>query len=298
MTTQNPPAPEAVSGLPLFRRGKVRDVYELGADLLLVATDRISAFDCVLEPAIPGKGRILTAISAFWFRKTAGLVPNHVLSTEFDEILPRLPAGARVDRQSLEGRVTLARKARRVDIECVIRGYLAGSAWKEYLQTGSACGHALPQGLVQAQRLETPIFTPAAKADTGHDENISRAELARRVGPELARQLEDLSLALYAEAARHAEPRGLILADTKFEFGFIDGRLSLIDEMLTPDSSRFWDAAAYRPGASPESFDKQSVRDHLERVGWDKRPPAPRLPAEVVQGTLRRYQEALERLTQ
>ena len=220
-----------------------------------------------------------------------------MVSADLRDIAPRLPKGTRLDPASYDGRVMLARKARRVDAECVVRGYIAGSGWKEYQQTGAVCGHALPKGLAQAQRLPEPIFTPATKADTGHDENISREELARLVGGDLARQLEDLSLRLYGEAARSMEERGLILADTKFEFGFIDGRLCVIDELLTPDSSRFWDKASYRTGVSPESFDKQFVRDYLEKIGWDKNPPVPTLPPEVVNGTASRYREAYERLT-
>lgn len=283
-------------GLPLAARGKVRDVYDLGDRLLLVATDRISAFDCVLSPPIPEKGALLTQLSAFWFRKTAHIVPNHLISADLSEILPQLPKGTRLDPERYEGRVMLARKAKRVDAECVARGYLAGSGWKEYKKTGKVCGHPLPPGLAQAQRLPRPIFTPATKADAGHDENISRETLAGMVGADLARQLEDLTLKLYAFGAEYMAARGLILADTKFEFGFIDGKLSLIDEMLTPDSSRFWEKAAYKPGSSPESFDKQFVRDHLERTGWNKQPPAPTLPPDVVRGTTERYREAYERM--
>ncbi|MFA5140457.1 MAG: phosphoribosylaminoimidazolesuccinocarboxamide synthase [Elusimicrobiota bacterium] len=283
-------------GLKLLRRGKVRDVYDLGDTLLLVATDRISAFDHVLQPPIPEKGRLLTQLSAFWFAKTRSLVPNHMVSADLSEILPRI-APARLDARTYDGRVMLGRKAERIDVECVARGYLAGSGWKEYQKNGKVCGHRLPKGLFEAGRLPEPIFTPAAKADTGHDRNISRRELARTVGAELARELEDLTLRLYSEAAAHMESRGLILADTKFEFGRIDGKLCVIDEMLTPDSSRFWDLAAYKPGSSPESFDKQFVRDYLERIGWDKNPPAPTLPPDVVAGTTARYREAFERVT-
>ncbi|MDE2293586.1 MAG: phosphoribosylaminoimidazolesuccinocarboxamide synthase [Elusimicrobia bacterium] len=284
-------------GIAPSYRGKVRDLYDLGSHLLLVATDRISAFDHVLQPAIPGKGAVLTQISAFWFKRTRGIVPNHMVSTDLAEVAKALPAGARLDPEAFEGRVMLARKAKRVDAECVVRGYLAGSGWKEYKKTGAVCGHKLPAGLKEAQKLPQPIFTPSTKAEQGHDENISREELARLVGADVARRLETLSLALYAECARHLESKGIILADTKFEFGFIDGELAVIDEMATPDSSRFWDAATYKVGSSPESFDKQFVRDFLERSGWDKNPPAPTLPPEVVSGTLARYREALERIT-
>jgi len=283
-------------GLKLHRRGKVRDVYDLGRHLLLVATDRVSAFDHVLSPPIPGKGRILTEISTFWFHRTAGLVPNHLVSTDLDEIA-RLAPEAALDPALFSGRTTLARKARRIDVECVVRGYLAGSGWKDYQRSGTVCGHELTAGLELAARLPEPIFTPATKADTGHDENISRETLADIVGGELAKELESLSIRLYSEGAAYMETRGLLLADTKFEFGFIDDKLCVIDEMLTPDSSRFWDANTYRTGISPESFDKQFVRDHLEAVGWDKNPPVPKLPPEVVEGTTQRYREALTRLT-
>lgn len=284
-------------GLAPSYRGKVRDLYDLGTNLLLVATDRISAFDHVLQPAIPGKGRVLTQISAFWFGKTRALVPNHMVTADLAEIAPRLPKGARLDRGAFDGRVMLVRKAERVNAECVVRGYLAGSGWKEYRKSGTVCGRSLPAGLLEASRLPEPIFTPSTKADAGHDENISTETLAGMVGADLARSLEALSLKLYAECARHLEPKGLILADTKFEFGFIDGELCVIDEMVTPDSSRLWDKAAYKVGTSPESFDKQFVRDFLERSGWDKNPPAPALPADVVAGTAARYREALEKVT-
>ena len=284
-------------GLTPSYRGKVRDLYDLGADRLLVATDLISAFDHVLSPAIPDKGRVLTQISAFWFKKTRALVPNHMVSADLAEILPRLPKGARLDKASFDGRVMLGRKAERVDAECVVRGYLAGSGWKEYKKSGAVCGHRLPPGLQEASRLPEPIFTPSTQADTGHDENISCETLAGMVGADLARRLSELSLKLYTECAKHLEAKGLILADTKFEFGFIDGELCVIDEMVTPDSSRFRDKAAYRVGTSPESFDKQFVRDFLERSGWDKNPPAPTLPADVVAGTAARYREALAKVT-
>ena len=304
-------------GLKLLSRGKVRDVYALGERkpcssrsssqalqeagegerLLIVATDRISAFDCVLPTPIPGKGALLTGLSAFWFRKTADIVPNHFISAELGEILPELPAGLPIDPELYAGRLTLARKARRVDAECIVRGYLAGSGWKEYRSNGTLCGESLPNGLLEAARLERPVFTPSTKASSGHDENISRARLAELVGTETALDLERLSLKLYDHAARHAEARGLILADTKFEFGFIGGRLCVIDELLTPDSSRFWDKGALKAGSSPENFDKQYVRDWLDGSGWDKRPPAPELPLAVVDGTARRYREAFRRLT-
>ncbi|MFH2204503.1 MAG: phosphoribosylaminoimidazolesuccinocarboxamide synthase [Elusimicrobiota bacterium] len=286
-------------GLKLVARGKVRDIYALGGDrLLLIATDRISAFDHVLSPAIPGKGRILTQTSAFWFNKMRKVVPNHFISADLGDIRRSLPKTARLDSAEYAGRVTLAHRARRIDTECVVRGYLAGSAWSEYRKTGAVCGHRLPKGLRMGERLKLPIFTPATKADTGHDENISRERLADLVGSELAYELEVYSIRLYTEAAQYLDERGLILADTKFEFGFIDNRLSVIDEMLTPDSSRLWEKAKYRIGRSPASFDKQFVRDYLEKQAWNKQPPAPTLPPSVVAGTTQRYQEAYERLTQ
>jgi phosphoribosylaminoimidazole-succinocarboxamide synthase len=286
-----------IPGLKLLARGKVRDVYDLGERLLIVATDRLSAFDCVLPTPIPEKGSLLTQLSAFWFAKTAGIVSNHLISAKLSDILPQLPRGAKLPAEAYEGRVMLVRKAKRVDAECVVRGFLAGSAFKEYRASGTVCGEKVPAGLKESARLPAPVFTPSTKADEGHDENISRERLARSVGSELASQLETLSISLYRAAYEHAQSRGLILADTKFEFGFIDGKLSLIDEALTPDSSRFWEKSAWREGISPDSFDKQFVRDWLERSGWDKRPPAPELPAEVVSGTSARYREAFRRLT-
>ena len=277
-------------------RGKVRDLYDLGDKLLLVATDRISAFDVVLSPAVPDKGRILTQISSYWFRETKAIVPNHVVSHDLAVIAKALPAGATLPAAEFEGRVTLARKAKRVDAECVVRGYLVGSGWKEYKKTGMVCGHKLPAGLQEAQKLPEPIFTPSTKADQGHDENVSRETLAAMVGADLAARLEDLSLKLYKACAERLAAKGLILADTKFEFGFIDGELCVIDELVTPDSSRMWDAATYVVGKTPESFDKQPVRDFLDGIGWDKNPPAPVLPPEVVAATVARYREALARV--
>ncbi|HAH07329.1 MAG TPA: phosphoribosylaminoimidazolesuccinocarboxamide synthase [Elusimicrobia bacterium] len=298
--TQTPKPPTLASshlpGLRLFARGKVRDVYETGEHLLIVATDRLSAFDVVLPTPIPAKGEVLTQLSAFWFEKTAKLVPNHFVTADFGEIRKRLP-DLRLDPAVYKGRTMLARKAVRADCECVVRGYLAGSGWKEYLKTGSVCGHILPKGLREAERLSKPLFTPTTKASEGHDESITRERLADLVGAGTARELERLSLALYERAAEHAERCGLLLADTKFEFGHIGGRLAVIDELLTPDSSRFWEKDAWKPGATPASFDKQFVRDWLETGGWDKRPPAPELPADVVEGTSSRYREALRRLT-
>ncbi|MGH2429491.1 MAG: phosphoribosylaminoimidazolesuccinocarboxamide synthase [Candidatus Limnocylindria bacterium] len=281
-----------VEGLPLVHRGKVRETYAVDErHLLLVATDRLSAFDVVFDQPIPDKGRILTQLSAWWFEELAALGPSHFISVEADA----LPASARTPE--LAGRTMLVRRAERVDAECVVRGYLAGSAWTEYQRDGTICGRRLPSGLREADRLPEPIFTPSTKAEVGHDENISVQQLASLVGADVARQLEGYSLALYAAAAGRAEAVGLILADTKFEFGWIDGELAVIDEVLTPDSSRFWDGAHYAPGASPASFDKQYVRDFVAASGWDKEPPAPMLPDEVIAGTRDRYATAYERLT-
>ncbi len=282
----------AIPGLSLLHRGKVRETYAVGDDrLLLVATDRLSAFDVVFDQPIPDKGRLLTAISEYWFRRLAPLGPTHFLSTDAAD----LPAAA--GGLELVGRVTLARRAERIDAECVVRGYLAGSGWAEYRAGGEVGGQRLPAGLREADRLPEPIFTPSTKAEVGHDENISREQLAQMVGAELARELEERSLALYRAGAQRAAEVGLILADTKFEFGWIDGVVAVIDELLTPDSSRFWDAALYAPGASPASFDKQYVRDFVAGSGWNREPPAPWLPSEVIDGTRERYATAYERLT-
>ena len=281
-----------ITGLPLIHRGKVRETYEVDDEhLLLVATDRLSAFDVVFDQPITDKGAVLTRLSAWWFAELAHLGRSHFVSAEPD----RLPEPVRVS--GLADRTMLVRRATRVDAECVVRGYLAGSGWAEYQRTGEVCGHPLPNGLREADRLPQPIFTPSTKAEVGHDENISRERLAAMVGEELARQLEERSIALYVEGARRAEAVGLILADTKFEFGWIDGELAVIDEVLTPDSSRFWDGERYAPGSSPPSFDKQFVRDFVAASGWNKEPPAPALPTEVIRGTRDRYVAAYERLT-
>jgi phosphoribosylaminoimidazole-succinocarboxamide synthase len=280
--------------LTLFRRGKVREMYVVDETrLLMVASDRVSAFDVVMAEPIPGKGEVLTGLSAFWFRRTRDVVANHFLSDDPLDLAGQVRAFA----ESAAGRWLLVRRAERIDIECVVRGYLAGSGWAEYRRDGTLAGEALPPGLGEAERLEQPRFTPAIKAESGHDENISRARLADMVGGELARRLEALSLALYAAGAEHALERGLILADTKFEFGVINDELTLIDEALTPDSSRYWPADQYAVGHAQPSFDKQFLRDFLESSGWDKTPPPPALPTEVIQGTAERYQEALRRLT-
>jgi phosphoribosylaminoimidazole-succinocarboxamide synthase len=278
--------------LPLVHRGKVRETYEVDErHLLLVATDRLSAFDVVFDQPIPDKGAVLTRLSAWWFEQLAHLGRSHLVSAAAAD----LPEEAR--SAGLADRSMLVRRAERVDAECVVRGYLAGSGWAEYRRDGTVTGHPLPSGLREADRLPEPIFTPSTKAEVGHDENITRDQLADLVGADLARELEDRSIALYLEGARRAQAVGLILADTKFEFGWIDGELAVIDEVLTPDSSRFWDAAHYAPGSSPQSFDKQFVRDFVAASGWNKEPPAPTLPDDVIAGTRDRYVAAYERLT-
>jgi len=281
-----------LEGLALVHRGKVRETYEVDEEhLLLVATDRLSAFDVVFDQPIPDKGAVLTRLSAWWFEQLAHLGRTHFVSANPAD----LPEPARAPE--LTGRSMLVRRAKRVDAECVVRSYLAGSGWAEYQRSGMVCGHPLPDGLREADRLPEPIFTPSTKAEVGHDENITRDQLGDLVGPGLARELEDRSIALYLEGARRAEEVGLILADTKFEFGFIDGELAVIDEVLTPDSSRFWDGERYAPGSSPQSFDKQFVRDFVAASGWNKEPPAPTLPDDVIAGTRDRYVAAFERLT-
>ncbi len=279
--------------LPLFSRGKVRDTYDLGDRLLMVTTDRLSAFDCVLPNGIPDKGRVLTRLSAFWFDRTRELIPNHLLSVEAAD----LPEAVRAQTEMLHDRFMLVRKAERIDFECVVRGYLAGSAWAEYQATGAVCGITLPTGLRLADQLPEPIFTPATKAESGHDQNISLHEMKSQLGEDLGNALATASLAIYRAAASYALDRGLIIADTKMEFGLLGDQLIVIDELLTPDSSRFWAVGVYTPGNSPPSFDKQYVRDWLEQSGWNKRPPAPKLPDEVVAGTASRYREALRWLT-
>jgi phosphoribosylaminoimidazole-succinocarboxamide synthase len=279
--------------LPRFGAGKVRDTYDLGDRLLMVTTDRISAFDFVLPNGIPWKGHVLTQMAAFWFEKTREIVPNHLLSTTTED----LPAEVDAQREMLDGRFMIVRKAQRIDFECVVRGYLAGSGWKDYQESGSVCGIRLPTGVRQADRLPEPIFTPATKAESGHDINVSFDEMKRALGEDLAEALRTASLRVYEFAAQYALDRGIIIADTKMEFGLLDGQLILIDEVLTPDSSRFWAVSEYQPGGSPPSFDKQFVRDWLERSGWNKKPPAPELPPDVVEGTSRRYRDALEWIT-
>jgi len=276
--------------LPLFKRGKVRDIYELDGHLLFIATDRISAFDVVLPTPIPYKGKVLTALSLFWFEFLKDIIPNHTRS---------IPLPPQLDpyKSVLEGRYMIGIKTKPIPIECVVRGYLFGSAWKEYQEKGEVCGIKLPPNLKLAEKLPSPIFTPSTKAETGHDINITIEEMEMMVGKETAEFLISKSLAIYEKASAYAEERGIIIADTKFEFGLHDGEIILIDEVLTPDSSRFWDAELYEPGKNQPSFDKQFVRDYLESINWDKTPPAPPLPQEVVEGTSQRYLIAYRRLT-
>lgn len=283
---------EAQLSLPLYRRGKVRDTYDLGDRLLMVSTDRISAFDVVLPTGIPDKGLVLTQLSAFWFEKTADVVPNHFLalvdSTDVDglEVPP-----------DLVGRAMLVRKAQRIDVECIVRGYLAGSAWEEYRRQGTVNGERMPAGLEESQELPEPLFTPTTKAEEGHDEPITWEQMVELVGLRAATAMRVRSLALYRFARDYARERGIIIADTKFEFGWLDDEIILIDEVLTPDSSRFWPADEYRPGRSQPSFDKQFVRDYLTSVGWNRQPPAPELPSDIVERTAEKYREAYRRLT-
>lgn len=279
-------------GIQKLRSGKVREVFDLVDTLLIVATDRISAFDCILPDPIPGKGEILTQLSAFWFEKFKR-IPNHCITADFEQF----PGTLKPHQKSLRGRSMLVLKANPLPIECVVRGYLAGSGWKEYTESGTVCGLPLPKGLKQADRLPEPIFTPATKAESGHDENISWSRCCEILGTETATKVRDYSLSLYAEGSSHAAVRGIIIADTKFEFGFHDNKLLLIDECLTPDSSRFWPADRYEVGLSPLSYDKQFVRDYLETLDWDKTPPAPHLPPNVIEKTAQKYQEAFTRLS-
>jgi phosphoribosylaminoimidazole-succinocarboxamide synthase len=283
-----------VTDLTLVKRGKVRDVFEVDDQhLLIVATDRISAFDCILPTPIAHKGEVLTSLSKFWFEKLAHIVPNHFVTTEPDN----MPAAVQ-NNPDLRGRSMLVRKTEVFPVECVVRGYLVGSGWKDYLRTGEVCGHKLPQNLLESAELQEPIFTPSTKAEVGHDENISEAAVADLVGPDTANYLRETSLRLYNEARSYARSRGIIIADTKFEFGRDqNGQIILIDEALTPDSSRFWPAEAYSAGKSQASFDKQFVRDYLETLDWDKKPPAPPLPAAVADATTARYLEAYRLLT-
>lgn len=280
-------------GIKKLRSGKVRELFDLGDSYLMVASDRISAFDVIMPNGIPRKGEVLTQISHFWFEKFASLVPNHLLAKAHDPLPAQLqPYADKIARRSM-----IVKKAKPLAVECIVRGYVVGSGWKDYQKTGAICGIKLPAGLKESSELVEPIFTPSTKAETGHDENISFAEAEKIVGAEVARQARDLSLKIYTAARAYARERGIIIADTKFEFGLFDGKLILIDEVLTPDSSRFWPADQYAPGKSQPSFDKQFVRDYLETLDWDKTPPGPRLPDDVVAKTAAKYLEAYEKLT-
>ncbi len=283
-----------LSGLTLFNRGKVRDIYDLGDQLLLVASDRISAFDVILPTPIPGKGKILTQLSEFWFGRLADIVPHHLITTNVDEF----PAACQPHRAALEGRSMLVKKSTPAPVECIVRGYLAGSGWKDYQKTGAVCGITLPQGLVEAARLDEPIFTPSTKAAVGdHDLNITFDAMIEKVGKVKAEKMRDATIAIYQRARALAETKGIIIADTKFEFGMEGDDILLIDEVLTPDSSRFWPMDGYRPGKTPDSFDKQFVRDYLLKLNWDMKAPAPELPPDIVKKTQDKYSEALRRLT-
>jgi phosphoribosylaminoimidazole-succinocarboxamide synthase len=280
--------------LKLLRRGKVRDVYEIDDNLLIVASDRMSAFDVIMDDPIPDKGKILTQISVFWFNKLASVVENHIISTD----PAKYPEVCRKYAGQLKGRSMLVKKAEPLAVECIVRGYLSGSGWKEYLSGGSVCGIALPAGLRESEKLPVPIFTPSTKAEQGlHDENISLEQATRILGREVADKVKEISLQIYEFGRNLAAEKGIIVADTKFEFGILDGRLILIDEVLTPDSSRFWPVDEYRPGGAQKSFDKQFLRDYLEKIKWPKQPPPPRLPAEIIEKTRDKYLEALKRLT-
>ena len=282
-------------GLNLLHRGKVRDIYKVGGYLLIVATDRLSAFDVVLPTPIPNKGRILTQMSLFWFEKLKDLVPNHLVQAD----VTKFPEELKPFSKSLEGRSMLVKEAKPLPVECIVRGYIAGSGWKDYLRTGSVCGIELPEGMLESQQLPDAIFTPSTKADVGsHDENISFEQVRKLLGKDVAEKARDISIRLYKIAADYARQRGVIIADTKFELGISGGELILIDEILTPDSSRFWPAEEYSPGRSQPSFDKQFVRDYLESISWDKKPPGPDLPADIAEKTRQRYLEALRRLTE
>jgi phosphoribosylaminoimidazole-succinocarboxamide synthase len=289
-----PPLLESsLPGQRLWRRGKVRDVYDLGERLLIVASDRLSAFDVVLPTPIPDKGRVLTQLSLFWFRTLEDVVPNHVLTANVAEY----PAELRAFAGQLEGRSMIVHKTQPLPVECVVRGYITGSGWKDYKKTGAVCGIPLPAGLRESDRLEPAIFTPSTKAEAGHDENIPFEAVEQLIGSQRAAEVRDLTLRIYARARAHAEARGILLADTKFEFGVRDGQLVWIDEALTPDSSRFWPSSGYAPGRGQPSFDKQYVRDYLETLDWNKQPPGPELPAEVVAKTRQKYREAYALIT-
>lgn len=283
-----------LEGVKLLKRGKVRDVYELNDSLLIIATDRVSAFDVVLPDPIPDKGRVLTQISIFWFNEMKDIIENHILATDIKDY----PSVLHKYRDILEGRSMLVKKAKPLPVECIVRGYLSGSGWKEYREKGTVCGIKLPSGLLESSKLEEPIFTPSTKAEEGHDINITFEEMERIVGHDLAAKLRDISIRIYKRARDIAEKKGIIVADTKMEFGLYDGNLILIDELLTPDSSRFWSIRDYQPGRSQDSYDKQIIRDYLLSIKWDKRPPAPHLPPDIIEKTSQRYKEILKILSQ
>jgi len=285
---------ESLSGLTLFNRGKVRDIYDLGDQLLLVASDRISAFDVILPTLIPEKGKILTALSVYWFDVMKDIVPHHLITTNVDEF----PAACQPHRAKLEGRTMLVKKSTPAPVECIVRGFISGSGWKEYQQTGAVCGIPLPRGLMEASRLDQPIFTPSTKAPVGqHDINITFDQMVKKIGKKKAEKIRDVTVAIYSRAREMAEKKGIIIADTKLEFGIEGDDIILIDELLTPDSSRFWPVDGYRPGKTPDSYDKQYVRDYLLNLPWDMKTPPPVLPPEVVKKTQEKYTEALKRLT-
>ena len=287
-------AEDTLSGLTLFNRGKVRDIYDLGDNLLLVASDRISAFDVILPTLIPDKGKILTALSVYWFDVIKDILPHHLITTDVDQF----PAACQPHKAKLEGRTMLVKKSLPAPVECIVRGYLAGSGWKDYQKTGAVCGIPLPKGLVEAARLDQPIFTPSTKAPVGaHDVNITFDEMVTKVGKKRAEKMRDATVAIYSRARALAETKGIIIADTKFEFGIEGDEIILIDEVLTPDSSRFWPMDGYEPGKTPDSFDKQFVRDYLVNLPWDMKSPAPELPPDIVKKTQDKYLEALKRLT-
>lgn len=281
-----------LKGIPRVSTGKVRDIYQVGDKLLIVATDRLSAFDVVLPDGIPGKGKVLTQLSVFWFERYKSIVPNHLVTADVTKYPPEL----RGFQEILKHRSMLVKKAEPLPVECVVRGYLAGSAWRDYQATGTVCGIKLPPGLRLAERLPQPIFTPSTKAKTGHDENITSQEMAKLVGEAMARKIRQISIEIYRRASEYAQSRGIIIADTKLEFGLYKGKLMLIDELLTPDSSRFWAVSSYQIGTSPPSYDKQFVRDYLTATGWNQQPPAPHLPPEIIAGTSARYRESLKLL--
>lgn len=293
MTASEPLFETSLPGAVLHARGKVRDIYQAGEFLVLVATDRLSAFDYILPTPIPDKGKVLTQLTLFWLGLLSDILPNHLVTTDVSQYPDPFPQF----RDQLQGRSMLVRRAQMIDVECVARGYVSGSGWKDYRRSGQICGIPLPSGLSESSRLSKPIFTPASKAHSGHDENIAFEVVAERLGAALAERLRSLTLGIYQRASSYAESRGILLADTKLEFGFVDGQLILADEVLTPDSSRFWPKDTYQPGGPQSSYDKQYVRDYLESIGWDKQPPAPALPPEVVRKTSAKYVEAFQVLT-